>query len=107
MELELFPQFRKVFLVEIEGVGVSANVKESVREKFVWVPSKSVVEKVSVVVVLKQRLPKFCNVLLQLAHCVHPQLASLENCSNSGNLDLEKLWLHSIVLAEILKMGES
>ena len=102
LELELSPQLWKVLLVEIEGVGVSANVKESVREKFLWVPPKPVVEEISVVVVLKQRLPTLCHILLQLAHCVHLQLASLENCGNSGNLGLQKFWLHPIVLAEIL-----
>jgi len=100
-ELQLFPQFRKVFLVEIESIGVSADVKQLVGEKFFGVASKSVVEEISVVVVFKQRLPTLCNILLQIAHCVHFQLASVENCRNSGNLDLEKFWLHPVVLAEI------
>ena len=103
MELELFTQFWQVLFVEIEGIGVSANVKQSIRQKLIWVPPESVVEEISVLVELEQVLPLLQHVHLQLTHRVHLQLASVENCCYSCNLILVENWLHSIVLAEILQ----
>ena len=102
-ELELLSEFWQVLFVEIESVGVSANVKESARDKLFRVSPKSVVEEISVAVVLKQRLPTFCHVFLQIANGVHLQPAPVENCGNSRNLSFKKLWLHSIVLTEELR----
>ena len=101
-ELELFPKFWKVLLVEIESIGVSANVQKSVREEFFRVSPKSVVEEISVTIVLKQRLPTLCYVCLQITDSVHLKFASVEHSSDSRNLDLKEFWLHTIISTEIL-----